>query len=349
MTRPVSGLVVVCVLAAVVGCRAPAPRPSAVGRTQLRQQVMDYLSAAVAYPHNPVVRVEAVEALEAIGRDQSKVWIRTSLADEHPAVRFAACVALGRLRDRGAIDALRRCAADEDASVAAAAAFALHRLGDTDRSGLIPSLLVSSKIVAVRRNAALLLGLLGEPSAVQILAGAMRDKEESVRHHVLEALARLGNPEACRELRFMANAGVGAVEVFAINALAATRDQAFVETYQYKLATAPHIETRLAAARALGMLGIDDGYETAVIALGGRIKPLEDVKDPVADQRLRITLLAISALGEIGREEAVALLERQMIESKDPRVQTAAAGVLGQLLERMREEALPFGTSVKGR
>ena len=65
----------------------------------------------------------------------------------------------------------------------------------------------------------------------------------------------------------MANAGVGAVETFAVQALSGTGDPAYVETFRYRLGNALHTETRLAAAAALGRLGSDDGFDFALRSL----------------------------------------------------------------------------------
>jgi HEAT repeat protein len=277
------------------------------------------------YPHNPAVRAQAIEALQALPDESTRVWIRSALLDEHPAVRFAACLAVGEKRDAGAQSAIAKCVTDPDASVRVGALFARLRLGQTDRTGEIAGYLLTHRDIGVRRNAALVLGLLAENGAIRILARAMKDSDPGVRQHALEAMSRLGNPEARQELTFMSNTGVGSEEVFAINALAGTRDPAFLETFRYKLATAQHTETKLAAGRALGMLRNDEGYEVALQALRSPKPVPGDVNDPPASQVLRIQQLAAGALGAIGRMEALGALNEVMSNSKDPRVQISAA------------------------
>ena len=113
---------------------------------------------------------------------------------------------------------------------------------------------------AVRRNTALVLGLMDEPGAVKLLARAMKDRDTGVQHHALEAMARLGNPEAKQELAFMTAAGVGSEETFAVRALSNTGDRKYLDTLRYKLESAAHLETRLEAARGLGKFGVDYGF-----------------------------------------------------------------------------------------
>ncbi|MCH7595850.1 MAG: HEAT repeat domain-containing protein, partial [Planctomycetes bacterium] len=103
------------------GCttvRAPA---STDQTQQLRQRAMRCLKAGIRYPHNAVVRAEAVEAMESGDRKQTLPWIRTALLDEHPAVRFAACIAIGNATDGVADAAIAKRLSDEHASVRVAA------------------------------------------------------------------------------------------------------------------------------------------------------------------------------------------------------------------------------------
>ncbi len=328
-------LTTVLVVAASVstGCvSAPSsPANGFVDRVALRREALANLEVAIGFRQNPVVRVEAIEAMQASGEDGTRPWIRTALTDEHPAVRFAACVATGVLRDADAQPALRSLTTDRDARVRMAACFALHRMGDHRCSGAMPKALLEDRDATVRRNAALLLGLLDEPGAIKVLARAMKDRDEGVRHHVLEALTRLGNHDAAQELLFMTNAGVGSEEVFAITALASTRNPAYFDTFAYKLATAPHVETQLAAARGLGWLGDDRGFELALRSLRYD-RTRQDPNDPPGDQILRVRQLAAGALGAIGRPQALAVLARIMRQESDPRMQVSAAKAILEIL-----------------
>ena len=108
-------------------------------------------------------------------------------------------------------------------------------------------------------------------------------------------------------------------------ALATAGNPVYQNTFRYKLATAPHIETRLAAARGLGLLGSTDGFEIALGALRRKGPLLEDTRDPPEGQILRRRQLAAAALGAIGRADALPALAEMLEESKDPRVQVSAA------------------------
>jgi HEAT repeat protein len=172
----------------------------------------------------------------------------------------------------------------------------------------------------------------------------MKDSDAGVRHHVLEALARLGNRDAKQELAFMTNAGIGAEEVFAVSALAASGDPTYVETFRYKLANAAHLETRLAAARGLGLLRSDEGLETAIQGLRMTKPPNHDPEDPIEGQLLRTRQLAAAALGAIGRPEVIPRLASLLERNRDPRVQVSAARAILDILARQRSEREPFAT-----
>jgi len=291
----------------------------------VRRDAITAIKAGIGFKKNAAVRVQAVEALETSGLEEAPTWIRAALLDEHPGVRFAGCVAVGRMRDRSAELRLRDCVEDDDANVRVAAIFALHRIGFTEFTGRLATYLLEHDDAKVRRNAALVLGFMNEPGAVKILAQAMRDADAGVRQHALEAMAKLGNREARQELTFMANAGVGSEEVFAINALIATGDPIYRDTFLYKLDTAEHIETRLASARGLGLLGSPIGYDVVVKSLETDLSPRDEPNDSPDAQALRVRLLALGALGAMGREEGLRYCVRLMSDPSDPRIQLAAA------------------------
>ena len=364
------GAAVAIVLA---GCAQHKVRPETDNRVELRRRAMECLKAAVGYPHNPVVRVEAVEALKARSDDHARPWIRSALLDDQPAVRFAACVAVGEVRDAGAEAGVLKCMKDPSAAVRVAALFARHCLGHTARTGDLAGYLLRDNDATVRRNAALVLGLLGEQGAVKVLAKGMKDADPGVREHVLEAMARLGNREARQELTFMTGAGVGSDEVFAVSALAATGDPVYLETFRYKLATATHLETRLAAARGLGLLHSDEGFGIAMGALrqdqlrrddpqarrdrqtsrprvrradqGGRVWEGPSGSVETEGQMLRTRQLAAAALGAIGRADALPALATLLDDSRDPRVQVSAARAILDIVDADRKKALPYAAA----
>lgn len=322
-------VIVLLIVVALTGCSTVMQKSTDV--TRLRQRSLQALKRGVRYEHLATVRAQSIEALQEVDDTDVRPWIRQALNDRTPAVRFAACMALGDLRDAVAEAALRRLASSSTPSDRIGSLYALHRLGDTTRSQALAEYLLNAPDPATRSNAAMVLGRLGEPGAIDLLAQAMRDPELSVRTNTLEALALLGSEEGRATLYAGAYSGIGVEETISITALASLRDPRYRKLFRHKLTNAGHLETKLAAARALGWLGDKSGLNTALDALD--YEPAEDRKnDPIANQRLRIRQMAALALGAIGDRSALGPLEKMMNESDDPRLQVAAAKAIRDIL-----------------
>ena len=319
-----------------VGCAGSGAQ---VDRTALRSRALDGLKRATGYTELASVRAQAVEALQQVAPGDGLPWIRKALTDSSAGVRFAAAAALGALRDQTSRPQIEKALADPDPSVRVAAIFALHRLGDVRYSNQFPEYLLDHPDAAVRRNTALLLGRLGEKGAVALLARAMSSSDPALRIEALESMARLGGKEAVEQLKFTAHSGAGAEETLALLALGDTRDPELADLYRFKLQSAKHIETRLAAARALGLLRKADGYDTALRSLRFEAPSADATDDLPEHQMLRIKQLAASALGAIGRDAAIPALNEVMTRDADPRVQLAAARAI---LELTTPGGLPF-------
>ena len=279
-----------CLLLAM-GCETAPKRSGGVSTSVsiigMESSAVDCLRRAIAYDANPVVRVQAIEAFEAGGCSDALPWIRSALLDDHPAVRFAACLTLGMMKDERARDRLELLVQDEDRSVRVAALYALHRLGDTRRTGLMASYLLEDDSPAVRRNTALTMGLMKEPSVVKMLARAMKDRDQGVRDIALESMAKLGNEEARQELVFKANSGVGSEEVMALLALAELRNPVLEDVFALKLDSSAHLETKLAAICGIGLLGGDGGFDLALKSLNFSTSAAREQGDTPFDQTLR--------------------------------------------------------------
>ena len=311
--------------------------------SRLKERALDALKRGVRYDAIPSVRAQAIESLQEEAPEQGLPWVRVGLSDEHPAVRFAACMALGTLQDEGSRDSITRLLQDPDDSVKVAAIFALHRLGDISHTARLASFLRDHPEPAVRRNAALVLGRLGEPGAIPLLAGVVGCKDDALHAQALEALVLLGNKQAMQQMTFVANSGNGPEEVFALNALAMTGDKGLIKTFEYKLAEGSFLETRLAAARGLGELGSTEGLKVALegIRFNRPTPGLEN--DPPENQLMRVRQLAAAALGAIGDPAALVPLAERLEDNSDPRVQVACARAILRVIDRVGRQTLPFG------
>lgn len=292
----------------------PPPPPKFVSIDQgLRRDAEAELSKSFS-SGDPVVRANAIEATQKISGVSGAPRLIAALTDPAAPVRFAGAMACGTLKLQAAKDRLLTMTGDRNVSVQVAVRFALHRLGDTRLSHDF-ELLSKDPSASVRANTALALGLLNEPSATNILRPMLADTDRKVRMQVVESMYRLGDDEARNKLV------VGSVSVFpdeqiiCVLALAGPK-KPDVMRYLRAALTAEAPETRLAAARAVGMLGSDDGMTIALKAV--------DNKD--ARQRS----MAALALGDIGRTDAQDEL-KDLLRDKEPAVRLAAAAAVLQL------------------
>jgi HEAT repeat protein len=310
------------------------PEPLTVQQErELRFRAAEAVKRAVQYRHAGSIRAQGIEVLQRRLPEAAPAWIRLALDDPEPGVQFAAILALGKLEDEHARRHIVKFVDDPDASLRVAAYFALHRLGDTSYTALLPELLLEHDEPAVRRNAAFVLGLLGEPGAVKLLAKAMDDEDESVGRQALESMAKLGNQEAINHLTYWANSGEGAIRVRSLNVLAGLVRPSLKGTFLYKLQQGEYLEVRLVAARGLGLLGDNVGFKLALRSLDFD-RPQTDVRDdPPRDQIMRVRQLAARALGAIGDRRALRPLRDQLNGSDDPRVQLAAADAILEIVE----------------
>lgn len=341
MPTYVLGLIVVC---GAGGCSQALPGPGGTQEvSRLRERALEALRRGVAYDALPSVRAQAIESFQEVAPQEGLVWIRNGLVDEHPAVRFAACMALGSLRDNGSRSSIESLLQDPDDSVRAAAVYALHRMGGTRHSGYLAHCLRDHQDIVVRRNAALIFGRLGEETAVRLLAGVMGDPDPALHAQALEAMALLGSEPAVQQLRFVANSGTGPEEVFALNALAQLRDPTLKDMFEYKLQEGQYLETRLAAAKALAELGSDEGMSVAMEGIRFNDPDPNLENDPPANQLMRVRQMSAAALGAIGDPAGLEPLAERLEDNSDPRVQVAAARAILRITNDMKRGSLPFG------
>ena len=239
----------------LAGCALPPRLPP---DPQLRQQATLCLTEAIGYPDNAAVRIQGIEAAAEVFGPDGRLPIREALQDKHAGVRFAACVALGKLADRSALALVRPLVDDPDANVRVAASFALERMGESSkqRAKAWVEILRRHEEPLVRRNAVMLLGMLSTKSVMHLLRSvAAEDKDEGVQLQVLEALAILGDGDAVERFIHDAYGGVGYRQLFALLVLGKVQSDSVVPDLRARLANGPLLEDRLAAARSLAMHG----------------------------------------------------------------------------------------------
>ena len=266
-TFPIAGLTLAA-LVTLLGCLTPAaaqPEPEANPDPD-PQALATRLVLDAAAGDNPLLRMNALEASQHLPQ-QAEPLVRAGLDDPNPAVRWAALITLGRLNLDALAPRASQLAQDpaQETYVRAAAAFAAHRTGHDADLGLIAQLLWDPR-PGQRANAALLLSMLDEPSAIPMLRDAAQDpmtrspklKRELFRLQAAEALVQLGDLESLKVVRGAVYSSEQELRVLAIIILGRCADQGMTGNLIRLLAQDP-VELRLAAAAALASMGSNEG------------------------------------------------------------------------------------------
>ncbi|MEX1017027.1 MAG: HEAT repeat domain-containing protein [Phycisphaeraceae bacterium] len=288
-----------------------------------RGEAIDQLLAS-SRSADPYLRANAIEAAQVVP-DRALPMVQLALEDEHPAVRFAALVTIGRLKPDGVGASVRELVTeDESASVRAAARFAVHATGGEVDLGPLSTML-GSPSPSLRSNVAILLAEMGDASAVPMLAELARQpmprvdeaRQALVRIQVAETMAKLGDEASMDALRAGAYSNLGEVRVLAVQALGKLQDRRMAAALKHMLTLEgrrrPPIELRIAAAEALARMG-------------DREAGLADILEGASMDSAPIRAQAALALGHMtGRAAAQRLVELLRDDHEQVRLAAAAA------------------------
>ncbi len=263
---------------------------------------------------NPSLAAHAIEAISQVAPELAGRPVLSRLSDPSALVRFSAIIAAGQIKLSEAHQPLLDHLQDSDVRVQVAVRYALHRLGDTRYSHDLEKFSIDGD-PAVRGSTAQVLGMLKEPSAAKILVHMLADQSAEVRLEAAEALWRMGDQRGLEDLVAGSISGFPDEQFDSLLALAEPRDISVAGHIRGQL-DSDYPEVSLAAARALGMLGMDNGFGLAAAR----------AKSQVPLQRM----LAALALGAIGRSDAQPILG-ELLRDHDPQVRVAAAEALLQL------------------
>ena len=266
-----------------------------------------------------VVRANALEALVKVAPEDHLPLFREAVVSEAPLVRYAGCLALGTARDKTSLRALLRVMdEDPDPRVRLSAAFAATRCGHANAARMLVDVLNDDPDVKLRADAAYLMGELGEPKARQRLKLAERREDSGdVAVQIETALAKLGDREKLERLIQYALKSDTVTVLLALQSLVEIADPSAKEALEYRLfSKVDYLQTQLLAARGLGEIGNDKGFDLALKSLR------HTAKDDTETMQVRSN--AALALGAIGKSEALSALAALAENERDPRTQVAA-------------------------
>ena len=158
------------------------------------------LIAALKNDEYSGVRWKAAEALSKIGSPAVESLIG-ALRHHDDDVRWKAAIALGEIGDPRAIDPLIMLLCDQDRFVKSHAALALGAIGEPAVTPLLRALREGDG--NLRWGAAIALGKIHDPRAIEPLIHALADKYENVRAESATSLAAMGKPALEPLLRFL--------------------------------------------------------------------------------------------------------------------------------------------------
>ncbi len=218
------------------------------------------------------LRANALEAAMDLPEHAGEL-LSAGMKDENQAVRFVALTVMGKLRLSSLVPEARVHVRSENESVRAAALFALRRCGvKVDISPMAGML--ASPSATTRGNIAMLLGLMGEPSAIPMLRElaqvnlprASPAQERIVRLQIIEAMLRLGDDTVIDAMRaYAAYAPEDEIRVAAVMMVGELNDRRFEKAIE-PLVESPPMELQLAAAGTLARFGREDGLSVAMKA-----------------------------------------------------------------------------------
>lgn len=271
--------------------------------------------------NNPQVRANAIEVVTDTRQLRLMPVVRRLLRDEAAPVRFNAALAVADLRHFPAKSDVKQLMEErkENENIRIAAAYALYKLGSSESLSLIGEA-ITNKDQIVRANAALLLGKIGDKSALKLLYWVLRDKDsdDRVRFNAAEAIAMLGDEQIYQKLWAMLISAYADDRVMGVRAMGALR------TRQAKNALITMLDdnvldVRLAAAEQLGKLKDPVGEAEVLKVLTKNLTASMDRED-----RERVKVLTALAIGEIGTDALTKFLP-QLLRDESKNVRLAAA------------------------
>jgi HEAT repeat protein len=328
-------------IALLAGCVQPVRQtPPSNEQQAFRTEAIQELRRA-AMCDDPVLRMQALEAFQDVAAKEGSPCIIDNIDNGYAGVSFAALMSVGETRIPAPIEKVRTLSEDNDANVRIAALFAMHRLGQRGRTKELADYLLHNPDARVRANAALAIGRLNDESSIRLLHQALaHEKKDAVKMQILEALAMLGDSEGIERLKFSGFSAFPDQASLALMCLANARTPDAEELFRIRLSKADYPETRLQAARGLGRLGYEDGFDLSMAYLFFRSPVNGRKNDPPEQQISRVRALAALALEAIGNPQAIGALRKAFDESgQSPYVRMAIARAAIRLIDGPPDDA----------
>lgn len=277
---------------------------------------------------NTKVRQEAVEGLRRKKDPRSLDSLIHSLQDDSAGVRRTAACALGEFGAQGARDALEHCKNDPDRDVRDAAARSLVMLGPDPATD--PHNLLRSTDPEIRSGALTALGEGKDENDLDLITGALGDKDAGVRRAAAEALCGFSNPAALQPLLNALTDTDENVRKYALRALQEIKDPRVLLPVIIALEDSSAL-VRTEAISHLRKIGDNEAVPYLIEALG--------------DPDIGVCQEAILLLGNIGGEHTRTILQELEQKTHEPLKLAAVRTALDQIT-RMNKSGAEAGGEV---
>ena len=313
----------------------------------LRTQALERLRHSVNSAE-PLIKMRAIESCVDLQLPNAAHICSEAISSSAPALQFVGPMGMIEIPSRAAEPTLKKLLSSSDASVRLAAIGALHRLGQTQHSGELITAL-DNPSPRTRGNALMILGRVGDESAIPAIRQILEEDEvERVQWQAGEALVLLGDEKVLSQLQLWEYSRNWQVRIFAVELMGQVRDKdLFVPDLLGALQDRNQL-VQLQAARSLGRLGQQDGFQPAMRYLYPTAGDQRDIagqmglgsNSPQLAQRIgQIRSLAALALGEIGNWDAATALAKAL-DDTDPQVALAAASASLRLLQKTNKSQI---------
>jgi HEAT repeat protein len=311
---------------------ARLPVPQAMNEQDLEELATsaEDLLLRASQSTNAMLRANAIEALHAAPERLPSV-IERGLVDQNRGVRFVAAMTVGKLRMEQFAADVERLLEDDSDSVRAAAIYALHCLGRRPDPNPLARMIFSD-VPEVKGNAAMVLGELGEPTAIRMLAAASRERAERiplsrariVELQIAEAMVRLGAEDGLQPIRaaLFVPPEQGEQAVLACQMLGRLKDEAYLTSL---------LQMALRTGRAERPAEIRLAATQAVAQIDPSRAPAEVAHFYTGHDRYQIRAQAASTLGWCRADATAPFKLAAMLRDRNALVQVAAAGAILRL------------------
>jgi HEAT repeat protein len=280
---------------------------------------------------NPRLRANAIESLRYAPREILEQAVQGGLGDANRGVRFVAAMMIGKESICELSLLLEPLLLDDSESVQAAAMYSMYKCGGKVNLTPIAQMLHSDN-PELRGNAAMIVGQLGNKSAIMLIRDALKNTPQTItpiRRRIInlqmaEALILLGEREELEVVRAGVFSSIQEAEVTALACQIAgnLHDVEVISTLEGILLTPNRYpdEIRLVAATALAQIAPNR-------------MPLETVLRFSSNASPTIRSQCATALGVQGNRLSLGPLAL-MLKDIDPSVQISAAGAVLRINNR---------------